>query len=913
MGVRGFFIKEEKGSEVRKSAARTRSPSVRMKSSAVIERGGEPLCETCGLYKGCLTPKMNYTGEGRLGVLIVGEAPGAEEDKQGVQFVGPVGQLLREKLKKLGLDLDRDFWKINAVNCRPPNNREPSLTEIQCCRPMVVKVIEELKPRFVWLFGGVAVKSFFMGMFSDLSISRWRRLCIPDKRYSVWVIPLFHPSYVYRNQDELVDSFYEKDLRWAVSCLDRGEPEFVDVENCVELLTGFDDVCSLLEDILRRKPVLVFDYETTGLKPYRSGHKILSVSVCFDSEKAYAFPLLYRNYWKEEEFKEIKRLWKRVLEEVPLVAHNLKFEARWSKVVLGVEPRNWIWDTMVTAHVLDCRAKFCSLKFQAFVNFGVYGYDKEIEPYRRTRGPHDFNKFEQVPLDKLLFYNAVDSLVTYWLYEKQRKELRGRLRDANKFFLKGLIALSNAEDHGIRMDENYYNRTHSELTERIKTLEKELLTSKEAQLFREKTRRPLNLKSVKDLRELFYDILKLEPVKLTAKGGPSVDHDVLVTMGNEFASKLAELRKCLKLRDTYLSQFRREIVNGKMYPTFNLHVARTYRSSSELPNFQNIPKRDKEAEKVTRSGILPSPGFRICEVDYSAIEVRIAACFTCDPVLVAYINDPNSDMHRDQAKELFIVDDNQVTKELRYYAKNGFVFPEFYGSYYKSCARNLWEEVVEGGVVTGEGITVKEHLKREGIKSYEDFERHVQEVEERFWERFKVFKQWQEDVVEFYKRKGCVEMFFGFRRSGYLSRNQIINTPIQGTAFHCLLWSLITLDEIRRKEGWRTSFMGQIHDSIVIDMDPLEQDYVLEVIHRVMCEDIRKEHPWIIVPLEIEVELAPIDRSWYEKRGAIRGKVLIGDGVEEKWIMVEDEGSGILAGIKEPRVIREGDVWRVAE
>jgi len=912
MRLKGFFIKEEKLSKTKKPTLTTRRTISSKTRKQRVTHIADP-CEVCGLYKNCLSPKMNYTGKGGLGVLIVAEAPGEEEDKKGMQLIGPAGQVLREKLAKFGLDLDRDFWKINAVNCHPPGNAKPTRKQLECCRPMVEKAIQELKPKFIWLLGGKAIESFYMGRFRDHSVTRWRRLCIPDRRYNAWIIPLFHPSYLLHSRgNDLVESLYEKDLRWAISCLRRGEPEFVDPEDYVEILIEFDKVAEVLEEVLRRKPVLAFDYETTGLKPYREGHKILSVSLCFDKEIAYAFPLYYRNHWDQKQLKVIVDLWKRVLREVPLVAHNLKFEDRWSRVILGIEPKNWIWDTMVTAHVLDSRPGFTSLKFQAYLHWGILGYDDEIKSYIRSKDAHSFNKMEQAPLDKLLFYNAIDSLVTYWLYEKQKKELRGDLKRANAFFLKGLKALADAENHGIRMDEEHYEQQYVELTREIKELEQELLNSEEALLFRKKTGRAIKLTSSTDLRILFYDILKIPPIKYTEKGEPSVDKEVLANLENEFAKKLARLRKLLKVRDTYLAQFRREIVNGKMYPVFNLHIARTYRSSSETPNFQNIPARDEDAKRVTRGGIIPSPGFRICEVDYSAIEVRIIACYTKDPVLISYIHDPSSDMHRDQAKEIFILTDEQVTKELRSYAKNKFVFPEFYGSYYKSCARDLWEFVVDAGLLTAEGITVKEHLARYGIKTYERFERHIQEVEAKFWDRFRVVREWQEEMIEFYKRRGYVSTYFGFRRTDPLDRNRIINSPIQGTAFHCLLWSFIRLNEIRKEEGWRTALIGQIHDSIVSDLDLDETDHVLTTYRRVMCEDIRKEFDWIIVPLEIEIEMSPIDKSWYDKKETTKDKVEFPDGeVREEWIMLLDKENGVLATKDEPEVVKEGDVWKV--
>jgi DNA polymerase I-like protein with 3'-5' exonuclease and polymerase domains len=192
------------------------------------------------------------------------------------------------------------------------------------------------------------------------------------------------------------------------------------------------------------------------------------------------------------------------------------------------------------------------------------------------------------------------------------------------------------------------------------------------------------------------------------------------------------------------------------------------------------------------------------------------------------------------------------------------VFPEFYGSYWKSCAENLWAEI---NVVTlKDGTHVKQHLSSYGILTLEHYQEHIKKVEKKFWDRFVGVREWQKSIESFYDRRGFVEMKFGHRRSGYLGRNKIINSPIQGSAFHCLLWSLIELNKIRKKDKWRTKIIGQIHDNIVDDLFPEEESHVLETSERVTCRDIREQHDWIIVPLEVEFEITEIDGSWYTKK-----------------------------------------------
>src|SRR5437016_854966 len=79
-----------------------------------------PQCESCGLYKKCFTPKMAISGMGKRKVLVIGEAPGENEDREGVQFVGKAGEKLIQHLENIGVSLRSDCWITNANICRPP-------------------------------------------------------------------------------------------------------------------------------------------------------------------------------------------------------------------------------------------------------------------------------------------------------------------------------------------------------------------------------------------------------------------------------------------------------------------------------------------------------------------------------------------------------------------------------------------------------------------------------------------------------------------------------------------------------------------------------------------------------------------------------------------------------------------------
>ena len=251
------------------------------------------------------------------------------------------------------------------------------------------------------------------------------------------------------------------------------------------------------------------------------------------------------------------------------------------------------------------------------------------------------------------------------------------------------------------------------------------------------------------------------------------------------------------------------------------------------------------------------------EIDYAQQEVRVGACYHKDPMMIEYIENPAKDMHRDMAVEIFKLDVGDVSKEIRYAAKNKFVFPQFYGDWYVSCAKSMWDSAAN--LSTPLELPLKKHLKQQGIRSYQAFEDHVEEIERQFWkERFSGYDQWKEDWYDQYMERGWFKMLTGFECHGVFDRKKVINYPVQGAAFHCLLWSLVVLQEWLGKLGLKSLIVGQIHDSIVMDVVPEEEAEVKALAKKVMTESIAKEWEWLIVPLEVEFETADVDASWHE-------------------------------------------------
>lgn len=443
----------------------------------------------------------------------------------------------------------------------------------------------------------------------------------------------------------------------------------------------------------------------------------------------------------------------------------------------------------------------------------------------------------------------------------------------------GAVALAEVEANGIRIDVSRMVGTQKKLFHKIAQLRKSLTHSDVWRLWRRRYPGAASLGSRDQLATLLHGELGFEIVRRTESGRPSMDETALQDIDHPFVRELLRLWKYEKTLNTFVKGIAAETVGDRLHPVFNLHTARTYRSSSDSPNFQNFPVRDKEISKIVRSLFIPSKGCVLVENDFKGIEVCVAACYHKDPNFISYITTPGKDMHRDMAAQIYMLEPSQVSKEARYGAKNKFVFPQFYGDFYVNCARSLWEWISKGKLTGPDGKQpLAQHLASKGIKRLGacdpeakplrgTFEHHVREVENDFWNhRFMVYGRWRREWYDAYLRRGFFDILTGFRVRGYFDRNSVVNYPVQGSAFHCLLWSLIRVNELLKKYKMKSRLVGQIHDSMIGDVPVSELVAYSEIVHRVATVEVRQRYPWILVPLEIEYEVTPLGGSWHDKR-----------------------------------------------
>jgi len=460
-------------------------------------------------------------------------------------------------------------------------------------------------------------------------------------------------------------------------------------------------------------------------------------------------------------------------------------------------------------------------------------------------------------------------------------------KEAYKIFHEGQEALSLVEAAGIRLDMDYLDRTTKRACQKAEEIEAELKETEIWAAWKKRFREKANIASGDQLGEILFGKRGMyEAKKKTATGKPDTSEDALMACGDPFVKPFLNLKKLRKMESTYLQGLIREAdQNGFLHPSFGLNRAITYRSNSSNPNFQNIPVRDPRLGKMIRRAFVPREGNVFVEVDYSSLEVRIAACYHKDPTMLDYIR-TGHDLHKDMAVECFSLKPDQVSKQARFEAKSNFVFAEFYGDWWKSVAKCLWDRIADlpeipciacegsgessngGGCVPCVGAgssSIYAHLASKGISSLGAYEKHIEKVENRFWkERFSRYDQWRDYWWDKYKKRGWFQMKTGFVCQGIYRRNEVINYAVQGAAFHCLLWSLTQIVKELKQRGFKALVVGQIHDSVILDIPEAELEKVLALVRDIMCMRLREEWHWIITPMEIEAEGSR--ENWHEKQ-----------------------------------------------
>jgi DNA polymerase-1 len=352
---------------------------------------------------------------------------------------------------------------------------------------------------------------------------------------------------------------------------------------------------------------------------------------------------------------------------------------------------------------------------------------------------------------------------------------------------------------------------------------------------------PFKINSVPQLRTVLYDKLGLTPVRKT-KTGFSTDARTLEQLRGQhpIIEALLRYREVEKLRSTYGESLAAEVADdGRIHATFRQTVARTGRLSSDRPNLHNIPVRTEEGRRF-REAFVPSPGRRLLVADYDQVELRAIAHLSGDPGLTAAFA-AGEDIHRTVASQVFGVDRDQVTHAQRSTAKM-----VSYGLAYGMEAYGLSQRL---------GVPVEE----------------AQGILQAFFAAFPSVREYMERAVREAREAGYTVTTFGRRRplpdlvsTNYQVRQaaerQAMNAGIQGLAADLFKVALIRLDSGLEDRGLASDLVLQVHDEVLVDVDPDEEDEVAALTEEALTGAAR-----LSVPLKVAMAWGS---SWAEAKGA---------------------------------------------
>ena len=592
------------------------------------------------------------------------------------------------------------------------------------------------------------------------------------------------------------------------------------IDSSYECISTQDDLKKLIKKASKAKTIAI-DTETTGLD-YMDAD-LVGISISYEPGQAAYIPISHEDDSSPQlEMDYVLQELRPLLEDSneKIIGQNIKFDknilARYGINISSIKN-----DTMMMSYVLDASATRHNLDALSsyYLNYKTSTFEDVA-----GKGVKQVT-FDKVPIAEATHYAAEDADITLRLYEELVTKLEAveSLKVLNQEIEIPLIeVLSEMEQNGAILNSKILNAQSKDLENRIKKLEKSAykLAGEE-----------FNLGSTKQLREIFFDKLGYRVIKKTPGGQPSTDEKVLAELAEEYElpKVLLEHRTLSKLKSTYTDKLPGQISNstGKVHTSFHQAVTTTGRLSSSDPNLQNIPIRTEDGRRI-RQAFEPSEGHRFISADYSQIELRVMAHMSKDEGLLKAFQE-GEDVHSKTASEVFNVDIEEVTTDLRRNAK-----AINFGLIYGISAFGLGKQL---------GIT--RNLAAEYMAMY--------------FEKYPGVKEYMESTKKLAGENGYIETLFGRRL--YLrdinasnamrrqaSERAAINAPVQGTAADIMKIAMIKMHKLIKETNIDAKLILQVHDELILDTPAKEIDQVIELVTESMMGAANLD-----VPLEIDI------------------------------------------------------------
>lgn len=570
-----------------------------------------PRCKRCGLSettKGTVCVAGDGPRDGQL--VIIGEAPGAAEERTGKPFQGESGKILRRELEKNGIL--EDAYITNVVKCRPPNNRTPTAEEIKACRPYLEKELQRADPKYVMTVGVPATKVMFRG---KAKINQFHGELIDMKPFSNTTrenpvgMPTFHPAYTMRDPSKLPG--FKNDIRRLAEQIN-GTARITDVEWHIVRRGNLDRFISEFT----AAPEFAFDLETSGLFPHDGKGYITAIGIALP-ERSWVIPgFMHPDFaaygvgpWRRgRALAMIVQLLVKIQKRTKKKAYgwNAKFDNKWLRVECGASFKLH-FDGMLASHTLDENtANDLTSNCREFLD--VDEYDIPLaEKQGKSKNP--MNNYR---------YCARDCGYTLQIVKIQQKMLKKERmlhRLFHKLVMPAARAMEDIEMEGLTLDLETMENIGLDLLQEKVRIEQKLNKT---------LGKKINWNAPAQVGKALYDDLGIKCVEFTKKGSPSTSETALLAlMGkHEIVDLLFQYRERAKFISTYINGFKKFMVGNKLYVTYKIHGTVTGRYSSRI---HSIPRDGKIRNLVTAP-----PGWEFVQGDISQAELRTAAAASGD-------------------------------------------------------------------------------------------------------------------------------------------------------------------------------------------------------------------------------------------------------------------------------------------
>jgi DNA polymerase-1 len=570
---------------------------------------------------------------------------------------------------------------------------------------------------------------------------------------------------------------------------------------------------------LSQLPEFCFDSETTGLDELTA--EVVGLSFAWQPGIAYYVPVVANPSEAQQVMNEFKPLFEN--ESIQKVGQNIKFD-RSILLNYGIELKGKLFDTMLAHYLIDADLRHgMDFLSSTYLNYQPVS----IETLIGKKGKGQLN-MRDVAIDKIKEYAAEDADITLQLKNLFAPQLPER--NAQKLFDEvetPLIGVLNEmEREGIRINAQFLNDYSIELAKEIGTLEKRI---------HELAGVNFNIASPKQLGEVLFDLLKLDPkAKKTKTGQYQTGEDVLQGLSeHEIARCILDVRQLQKLKSTYVDALPVLVhpKTGRVHTSFNQAVAATGRLSSTDPNLQNIPIRTDKGREIRKAFVPRNEEYVLMSADYSQIELRVIASMAKEENMMEAFRQ-NIDIHTATAARVYNVSIEEVTSEQRRNAK-----AVNFGIIYGQSAFGLSQ---------GLGIPRKEAAA----------------MIDEYFKQYPGIKQYMSNTIHFAQEHGYVETILGRRRylrdinsknftvRGFAERNAI-NAPIQGSAADMIKVAMLNVSSAMKNPAsgiQHSKLILQVHDELLFDVHVSEIDAMTQLVQAKMEQAITLD-----VPIKVEV------------------------------------------------------------